>query len=411
MNRFLSKLFDSEAAVVFLLIPFIKPACFENMNGLQFVDSIYDFYRMISFCIIIGCLIIHKHLSKTILGIIVFELSIFIPTIFCNGSILKFGIAAGSVIGFSILIDLGINYNSKVFFKSLFDLCFTLIGINFLLILMYPNGVATDALGSQINFMGIDNALSPILVTAMGIAVIYGELWKRKIQRNIMLVLISATFIITWSATGIVGWFIVLIYILFFYKKKCAFMVQPATVYPIYILMFVSIVVLRLQDNFAFIIEKILKKNVSFTGRTAIWDKAIFLIKESPVFGYGVRNSGMINMPNGYAYYAHNAFLETMLQGGTIALIFFVVLFIISGSKLQKFKYSGIAGIITAMTFAMITMMMMESYYGVVWVFAVLIMGSNCDIIIEQIKTNDSFDKSEDIHISKRYIYYRLKQR
>ncbi|MFR3202482.1 MAG: O-antigen ligase family protein [[Clostridium] leptum] len=54
------------------------------------------------------------------------------------------------------------------------------------------------------------------------------------------------------------------------------------------ILLFFVIVIFRMQNLFAFLIEDILHKNLTLTGRTVIWDRTLELIGEKPILGHGV---------------------------------------------------------------------------------------------------------------------------
>lgn len=416
MNKSLSVLFGSELAVVLLFIPFVKPNCFEYISGLEFIDRFFDLCRIAAFAVLVVCLFIHKRMSKTVLCAVLYEVVLFFSTFINNGSInnanmVRFAVGAGSVLGFCILTELGILYNCKVFFKSAFDICFVYIAINFVLSLFFPEGIAVNERGASVNFIGYDNFMSPFLVASLGISVIYSELFDCRSKPAVFFILIATTAIRTWSATGVVGWFIISVYILFIYRKKAAALFNSFSLYAVYFVAFVSIVLLRLQNYFSFIIEKILKKSVSFTGRTAIWDRAIALIKRSPLIGYGVSNDGMIILPNGYCYHAHNAFLETVLQGGIFSLALFIALFLISGGKLYRYRDSSISGIISVVTFAMLMMMTMESYFGVVWIFGIIIWGSRADDIIRQCEEDAYRDKDAQIPLRRRYISYRLNRR
>lgn len=76
----------------------------------------------------------------------------------------------------------------------------------------------------------------------------------------------------------------------------------------------------------------------TFTGRTEIWSFAATHIAERPVFGYGYQSfwgigdlSPAASLPDGFVSrtpHAHNGYLDLLLQGGTVALVLFVVLLV-----------------------------------------------------------------------------------
>ena len=79
------------------------------------------------------------------------------------------------------------------------------------------------------------------------------------------------------------------------------------TLVIISIVIFVSIVFLRLQEVFSYLIVNILGKDLTFTGRTVIWDYYINEIKNSWVIGYGVGYNPYKGL------FAHNGFLDLMI--------------------------------------------------------------------------------------------------
>ena len=86
-------------------------------------------------------------------------------------------------------------------------------------------------------------------------------------------------------------------------------------------------------------------KSPDMTGRTMIWKKVLGLIVDRPLEGYGWLSYWMPGIKpyeglvviNKVAYYqAHNAFLDMWLQGGILALIFFVILVVITFVRLWQ---------------------------------------------------------------------------
>ena len=86
-------------------------------------------------------------------------------------------------------------------------------------------------------------------------------------------------------------------------------------------------------------------KSPDMTGRTMIWKKVLALIFDRPLEGYGWLSYWMPGIKpyeglvviNKVAYYqAHNAFLDMWLQGGILALIFFVILVVVTFVRLWQ---------------------------------------------------------------------------
>jgi O-antigen ligase len=66
--------------------------------------------------------------------------------------------------------------------------------------------------------------------------------------------------------------------------------------------------------------------NVHYAGRDNIYQNALELIKESPIYGHGLNAYGVF-----YNWHPHNMFLEITLDAGVIGL-FFMILLILYGS-------------------------------------------------------------------------------
>lgn len=89
-----------------------------------------------------------------------------------------------------------------------------------------------------------------------------------------------------------------------------------------------------------FILVDVMHKDITFTGRTDIWNFAISIIKKKPVWGYG---EGLIGYrANSYwenfikVHGAHNQFLEIALFGGYVSLFFYILVFGIIWFKTHK---------------------------------------------------------------------------
>jgi len=67
-----------------------------------------------------------------------------------------------------------------------------------------------------------------------------------------------------------------------------ALAVVAATVLGVVVTLLV--VVARVQVHFAAQIEGLLGKSVTMTGRTELWDAAIPILADSPLFGYGINS-------------------------------------------------------------------------------------------------------------------------
>lgn len=209
----------------------------------------------------------------------------------------------------------------------------------------------------------------------------------------------------TWSATGVVSWFVMIMYLVFIYKRYLEKFLDIQKYYLVFIISQIGFVFLRIQKYFSYIIEVILKKSITFTGRTEIWDLSFRMIKRSPIFGYGVyEGNGLIWWNNGY-YYSHNGILEVMLQGGVVALIVFIVLFIIAAVPLYKYRNHYVSGIISSGIFAVLIIMLAEAQITSIWLFGLLCIATCVPQIIEQVENEKRKDYKHNERSTKDFYY------
>ncbi|MFP2997935.1 O-antigen ligase family protein [Spongiivirga sp. MCCC 1A20706] len=83
-------------------------------------------------------------------------------------------------------------------------------------------------------------------------------------------------------------------------------------------------------------------------SRLQSWDASVQLIKEQPIFGYGLGDANQVlidkyeeleyNRNKEEKYNAHNQFLQTMLQTGILGLGVLITIFIVLGKRLRRSK-------------------------------------------------------------------------
>ena len=116
-----------------------------------------------------------------------------------------------------------------------------------------------------------------------------------------------------------------------------------------------------LQNYFDFIIVDLLNRDLTFTGRTYIWDKAISLIKDNMVLGLGFSDMELRIKAIGI-YHAHSAYLNVLLESGIIGLIFYNSIFIECGSCINKSKNKDIKNILSFLFFTLFILSINEVY-------------------------------------------------
>lgn len=76
-----------------------------------------------------------------------------------------------------------------------------------------------------------------------------------------------------------------------------------------------------------YIIEDVLDKDITFTHRTDMWDSALRVIIESPIWGYGfVEDIWFTSKMSSFAFGPHNTVLALMIYGGVIMLSIYIAI-------------------------------------------------------------------------------------
>lgn len=153
-----------------------------------------------------------------------------------------------------------------------------------------------------------------------------------------------------------------------------------------YLIIYFSVVIFRLQDKlFAHLITDVLQKDLTFTGRTEIWDYILSRMIYSPIIGYGGRND-VIWRQFLKVSEAHNGLLEIFLCGGLVTLCLFGFIIGNAGKKLDQFKDNKFTNLLLFFIFMYFFMGLTESVFAYVKVtfWALIIMSTNIDRIIEQ---------------------------
>ena len=251
-------------------------------------------------------------------------------------------------ISISFYTEMLIKNNLNLYLKTFSNFIFSITVINFFSIIIFPNGVIQPN-GVSIYFLGNDNTSTINLVLgALFILLKDYYLYRRMTPISIIdIIMVTVSYIITWSATGLVGVAIMLLFILCLYKKNKLNKIFNAKTYLIIaIFAFIAIVIFRLQNYFEYIIVGVLKKDLTFSQRTFIWDNCLNYIQKKPIFGLGVQEFSARLEKIGI-YHAHCTLLNVLLEGGVLGLIFYLNIFVQIIKRLNKYKSSEICNILS----------------------------------------------------------------
>lgn len=323
----LKRILNSKWILLLLLLAFFPP---EYLKQNALIDLFLDALKLSGFLLVsfLYLLDIRKHIQKLFnILLLALWIELFFSTwVSPESSLHTYLITAINTLGLCFLAEEIAIHNSYVGLKSMYLYFSACVLINTATVFLYPNAMYANNRNIWVCwFLGEDNSGYVFYIVASTVAMIYTQYISKRITILSGLVWISSFSFVFHNdiATGIVCqiiWIILVLGYQFGWFRKLL-----KARYILYAIVggFLAVVLLR-----KFILEPIvlaLGRNITLTGRTLIWDRALERIKEKPLLGFGlctgeefdraVMNKGLLH--------AHNWLLMLMFYGGVIAVVLF----------------------------------------------------------------------------------------
>ena len=359
MKRYLEEKKEISLLTLLLIVfPFFKPdivVSFPNINILFCV------YLLVSIVVIAINYAKKNRLSFFLIMYFIYVIIAIFSTFINDGNILKAFFDFLQNIGIIMLVELYSKNDTKKLFKVFLILFYFYTIANTISFIIYPQGIIqTEITKAPIYLLGIDNRFAFTYLPGVCIVAIYELLSKQKLTKitYFYLLLTYFTFIYFWSAGALVAESLMILFFFLLYKK---IHIKPTNYFYFSIIGFISLVFLRIQNLFKFLIVDILHKDLTLSSRTLLWDKSIDIIKDNLFIGIGVqKNNVMIN--NISAYHSHCYYLNILLQSGIFGLLSFLTVIYISLRELSKCKNDMISKIVSFTIFALLVMLLADTF-------------------------------------------------
>ncbi len=344
---------------IFLLIPFFKIPYL--VYKYDFVDDIYKIWQIISGFIILLIILKNGTFSKIIGYILLFLFTMFLSSIINSQSLLNIISFVFHVFVLCLVVDYGISNDTKLFLNSFEMLLSILICVNFLTVITYPEGMYINNLGFRYNWLlGYKNSHISYVMPAIFISFINSYYTFNKLKlRNILLLIISIiSTIMVDNSTGLFALSLISCFLLLsklFKKRKNILNIFSYSI--INISLFFGIVIARVQNYFSTIIVDVLHRDLTFTGRTYIWDKVLLMIQRSKIFGYGKTFQYTDTIVS-----SHNQILEILYKNGILGLIGYLLVVFNSFRELWKYREYKVVQFMSFIMFTYFVMMLTEAY-------------------------------------------------
>ncbi len=246
-----------------------------------------------------------------------------------------------------VVINSSVRKNGFHGIKPLYYVCCIYIFLNFVSMLLFPGGMFQSAEGSSIAraqwVLGSKNNI-PIYEVIFATIIMAFEAIKKNAapkKRNYsLLFVLMAIYGVLFSGEHYTGFFegsstgimaIVACSMTFLYISKFESLPRIFTVFN-------TIIGAAVANGFllggmtspfvTMIITEVFQKNITFSGRTTIWQTNLMQVPGSPIFGYGmntfdapVYTAGVLTTTT----YTYNMFLKYMISYGVVSIILLVI--------------------------------------------------------------------------------------
>lgn len=296
------------------------------------------------------------------------------------------------IILYLAVFDSLISIDNKDVVNTLFYIFFTIVLIDFIIVVLYPNGWYfeevvynewTTGYGAMW-FLGNKNNHTMFYFITIYLAVIrYSNnksFFNKMIASITVLMAIIAMYILDSATSLFITILISIGAILAVVVRK--FNYKAPNIYPILVIyaILVMIVLTGLTSFLTPILSGLFNRDMTFTGRTDAWLRVWEFIKLNPIFGYGAQSAEVASESLGALAYAnaHNQYLQLLWEGGIILLCIFIYIVLYVSKQINLERDSKIKLLKITFFFSILIKFIFEVEINLnVWMIFMLIYRSN----------------------------------
>lgn len=256
----------------------------------------------------------------------------------------------------------------KLIFKSMMLIMTISVVLNFILtgdlhvannIAVFKEAISTGYTNSRSWLFGHRNMIFIHHLMWILVSYVYYYLinkdFKKVLKWEMLFTLLVG--VVSWNSTMLLT--TVIVYVLLTCRNTIFKKVNIIHFILIYLFLEIGIVFFRIQDIFSFIIVGILNRNLTFTGRTYIWNDYIEQFKNSNMIHKLLGNYGIAaNVVN-----THNMFLGLLAFTGIIGLVLYFYIFYMSIKRLKNNYKSDKARFVSIIIFGFLMNALTMEFY------------------------------------------------
>lgn len=350
-------------SIFILILPHLKPPCLEYV--LPVLDTVFDACRFISAVFLLFLYISSNRVPSKPVWILAFLQSWLLMVTLANGNgemrvVIFSSISILAVVG---TIDYFSVYPATLIRGLMWNMEWLIYGNLISIILTYPRGLYISGNYHHDYFLGYHNGFFQYVLISLLVAALYSCLEKKKARPFCLAAAGYLCVLITWSATSVAALTLVAALMLL-PPQKLKHKITFASVFCTTMAANLAISVFRIMDRVSWvswIIENILHKQSTLTGRTYIWDQFQQKFAARPFWGYGVGDH-VFDPFSGGLVGTHNQYFELLLSGGVLALALFIFFNFAMGKSLNRCENIAVRSIFLSVLAGLYVIFIAESY-------------------------------------------------
>lgn len=391
--------------VYFFVLVALEPAAVQHSD---YISSLFDFAQFIMFIVILyfrlGMRLYRIKLGRlrnipidVRLGIYYLILSA--VTLIHAGSFRNVILQGIQFVGFAMYLEIMCEENPEELFCSVLNVLMIYVLINLFLIIVIPSGLYSTAYYDNNFLLGYDNQNINFMLPAM-VLVLLKNLYYKKCKWQIVCIYGAclATSILIWSAATLIVVCTMSIFAFFCLRKK-GFLLNEVLDGSFFnltngimfnIILCIGLIFFQIQYYFEFLIDVVLKRSMTLTNRSIIWQRTIPLIKRKWIWGYGKEAYADRALKLGFkekstaGLHAHNRFMETWYRGGIVLEVVYIAMLFHVAKCLKPFKNTALAKILAFSIFIYMVGMLSEFYDYCIFFWGFMVIAENCQSFIRE---------------------------
>lgn len=379
-------------ALVFMVL--YKPTMFSQMPQYSTFDNLSNVFKLLVLLVLMACFLLsYQKVSLIFVVLALFEVWRVICTFYCGGNYSSLFLTVFNALAIVLVTEMGLKINPDALLDGAAFVLGTYVFLNFLTILIFPNGMYEYNTFTENYLFGYRNNMIMMIMPAMIFSIVRSLRYYNRLSLSSVLISLFSilSVILAFSATSVIG---ICIFVVCVLMAIIGFMPKIFNIIS-YLLVnvayFFGVIILRVQDAFAFIIVDMLGRDLTFTGRTSIWDRALNAFYKSPLFGIGEISNDMSRSLIG-ATHAHNYYLDLLYKSGIVGFVLFSAVLIICGISLYKNHSNGkIPFIVSGSLLAFMIMLQSEAYYNIYYFFSIITLAAFIKYALPKKDENGNF--------------------